>query len=151
MEFRRLQDLNNIKDVIIRDINLSHDVNDIKGYIIEEEDSSVVYITDTGYISESYFPYITNKNVYVFESNHDIEMLMNNKNYPHHTNKDSAYYLTKIIGERTKYIVLAHLSEQNNTEELALTCLKDHLNKKTSLDPKILIAQQNEISEVINI
>ena len=45
----------------------------------------------------------------------------------HLSNKDSYYYLTKIIWENTKYIVLLHLSEQNNTEELALNSLKDSL------------------------
>ena len=72
------------------------------------------------------FEYIKNKNLYVFESNHDIEKLMNNPKYPHHTkirilsdkghlsNKDSAYYLSRLIGDNTKYVILAHISEQNN-------------------------------------
>ena len=163
MECKLIQDLNDINDITIKEINLSHDVKDIKGYVIEEENSSLVYITDTGYINENYFKDICNKNVYIFESNHDIEKLMNNPNYPHHTkirilgdkghlsNKDSSYYLTKIIGADTKYIVLAHLSEQNNTEELALSCLKETLEKKTNLNPKILMARQSEITEVLEI
>lgn len=163
MECNLIQDLNDIKDILISVINLSHDVKDIKGYIIEEDDSSIVYITDTGYISESYFKNITNKNLYIFESNHDIEKLMNNPNYPHHTkirilgdkghlsNKDSAYYLTKIIGENTKYIILAHLSEQNNTEELALESLNASLKDKTNFNPKILIAKQDQITGIIEI
>lgn len=163
MECNLVQDLNEIKDITINEINLSHDVKEIKGYIIEEDDSSVVYITDTGYISESYFDCISNKNLYIFESNHDIEKLMNNPNYPHHTkirilgdkghlsNRDSAYYLTKVIGENTKYIILAHLSEQNNTEELALECLNFNLKDKTNFDPKILIAKQDEITGPIEI
>lgn len=163
MEFRKIQDLKEITDIIIKSIDLSHDVNDVKGYVVEEENSSMVYITDTGYISENYFNDINNKNIYVFESNHDIEKLMNNPKYPHYTkirilgdkghlsNKDSAYYLTKIIGEKTKYVVLAHLSEQNNTEELALSCLIDSLEKKTNLMPKILIARQSESTDVLEI
>ena len=42
----------------IKSIRLSHDVTDIKGYIIEEDNSSMVYITDTGYINENIFKYI---------------------------------------------------------------------------------------------
>lgn len=163
IECNLIQDLDNIKDVKITAINLSHDVKDIKGYIIEEDNSSIVYITDTGYINELYFDYISNKNMYIFESNHDIETLMNNPNYPHNTkirilgdkghlsNKDSAYYLSKIIGSETKYIVLAHLSEQNNTEELALTCLIDMLKEKTVFSPKIFVAKQDVITEVFEI
>lgn len=163
MQCNLINDLDDIKDIKIKDINLSHDVKAIKGYVIEEENSSVVYITDTGYISEAYFEYITNKNVYIFESNHDIQKLMNNPNYPHHTkirilgdkghlsNKDSAYYLTKLIGKDTKYVVLAHLSEQNNTEELALECLEMNLKDKTIFEPKILIAKQDKVSPIIEI
>lgn len=154
----------NIKsDITIKSIPLSHDVTDIKGYVIEEDNKSFVYITDTGYITENNYKYINNKSIYVFESNHDIEMLMNNPRYPHHTkirilsdkghlsNKDSAYYLSKIIGNDTKQVILAHLSEQNNTEELALSTLKDTLKKRNINFNNIDIARQNEVSKVYNL
>ena len=150
-------------DINIRSIKLSHDVTDIKGYVIEEKDKSIVYITDTGYINENNFEYIKNKNIYVFESNHDIEKLMNNPNYPHHTkirilsdkghlsNKDSAYYLTRLIGENTREIILAHLSEQNNTEELALSTINETFERKNIDFKNIRIARQNEMTELIEI
>ena len=90
-------------------------------------------------------------------------MLMNNPRYPHHTkirilsdkghlsNKDSAYYLSKIIGNDTKQVILAHLSEQNNTEELALSTLKDTLKKRNINFNNIDIARQNEVSKVYNL
>lgn len=145
--------------VTIKSITLSHDVSDIKGYLIEENKSSMVYITDTGYISEKTFDNIINKKLYVFESNHDVEMLMNNSKYPHHTkirilsdkghlsNKDSAYYLSKLIGSETKYVVLAHISEQNNTEELALEAFK----KKNINFKDVVVAKQNQITELYEI
>ena len=150
-------------DIKIRSIKLSHDVTDVRGYVIEENNSSMVYITDTGYISENNFEYIKNKSLYVFESNHDVEKLMNNPKYPHHTkirilsdkghlsNKDSAYYLTKLIGKDTKHIILAHLSEQNNTEELALNTLKETLERKEIDFKNIRIARQNEMTELIEV
>ena len=154
----------NIKDNIsIKSIPLSHDVTDIKGYVIEEDGTSFVYITDTGYINEKNYKYIQNKNIYVFESNHDVEMLMNNPRYPHHTkirilsdkghlsNKDSAYYLSKIIGDNTKQIILAHLSEQNNTEELALSTLKETLERRNIQFKNIDVARQNELTKVYNL
>ena len=123
----------------------------------------MVYITDTGYINENSFEYLKNKNLYVFESNHDIEMLMNNPKYPHHTkirilsdkghlsNKDSAYYLTKLIGENTHHIILAHLSEQNNTEELALSTLRETLERKNIDFKNIKVARQNEMTEFVKV
>lgn len=157
------EEINIDSDIKIKSIRLSHDVTDIKGYVIEENDESMVYITDTGYINEKNFEYIKNKNLYVFESNHDIEKLMNNPKYPHHTkirilsdkghlsNKDSAYYLSKLIGNNTHHIILAHLSEQNNTEDLALSTLKETLERKNIDFKDIRIARQNEMTELIQV
>lgn len=151
------------KDIKIKSIRLSHDVTDIKGYIIEDDKNSVVYITDTGYINESNFDLIKNKSIYIFESNHDVEKLMNNPKYPHHTkirilsdkghlsNIDSSYYLSKLIGKNTKKVILAHLSEQNNTEDLALKTLIDTLEKKKIKFENISVARQNEMSEVVEV
>ena len=150
-------------DISIKSFKLSHDVTDIRGYVIEENNKSMVYITDTGYINENNFKYIENKSLYVFESNHDVEMLMNNPNYPHHTkirilsdkghlsNNDSSYYLTKLVGNNTNHIILAHLSEQNNTEDLALNTLKEVFNKKSIHIKDIRVAKQNEMTELIEV
>ena len=157
------EEINIDSDIKIKSIRLSHDVDDIKGYLIEEDNNSMVYITDTGYINESNFEYIKNKNLYVFESNHDVEKLMNNPKYPHHTkirilsdkghlsNKDSAYYLSRLIGYNTKCVILAHISEQNNTEDLALETLKETLDRKNIDFNNIMIARQNEMTELIEL
>ena len=158
-DFNIINSLDDIKDIKITEVQLSHDVADIKGYIIEEDNSSMVYITDTGYINKNYFDILSNKSLYIFESNHDVEKLMNNPKYPHHikirilsdkghlSNEDSTYYLTKLVGNNTKEIVLAHLSEENNTEELAYNTLKNKLNNNI----RITIARQNEKTELYEI
>ena len=96
------------------------------------------------------------------ESNHDIEML-NKSSYPfatrqrilsdkgHLSNYDSAKYLAKFIGNKTKYILLAHLSEENNTEELAYNTLINRLNKEQKSIENIMIAKQNKETEFIQI
>lgn len=152
----------NIKDIKIEVIKTSHDAEDSVGYIINYKDESIVYITDTGYINKKYFPILTNRDIYIFESNHDIEML-NNGSYPfalrqrilsdkgHLSNYDSAKYLAKFIGNNTKKIILAHLSEENNTEELALETLKARLKKEKISFDDIIIAKQNKETELIKI
>ena len=96
------------------------------------------------------------------ESNHDVEMLNNGK-YPfelrqrilsdkgHLSNYDSAKYLSTFIGQNTKYILLAHLSEENNTQELAYDTLNERLNKENIHVDNIIIAKQNQETELINI
>ena len=96
------------------------------------------------------------------ESNHDIEML-NNSKYPfalrqrilsdkgHLSNYDSAKYISKFIGSKTKYVLLAHLSEENNTKELALETLDKRLKKEKIAIDNIIIAKQNQATDLINI
>ena len=151
-----------IKDMTIEIIKTSHDVESSVGYIVNNDDKSVVYITDTGYINKKYYDLLKNRNVYIFESNHDVEML-NNGRYPfelrqrilsdkgHLSNYDSAKYLAKFIGPNTKKIILAHLSEENNTESLAIEALTDRLKKEKMTFDDIIIAKQNKETELINV
>ena len=151
-----------IKDMLIEVIKTSHDTEDSVGYIINNKGKSIVYITDTGYINKKYFENLKNKDLYIMESNHDIEML-NNSSYPfatrqrilsdkgHLSNYDSAKYLAKFIGDKTKYILLAHLSEENNTKELAYNTLIDRLNKENINVENIIVTRQNKETEFISI
>lgn len=149
-----------LEDLIVDFFKTSHDASDSVGYILKSLEKEAVYVTDTGYINAKNFSRISNKDIYIFESNHDVEMLMNNEHYPYYTkqrilsdkghlsNKDSAYYLSKFVGPETKYIVLAHLSEQNNNPELAYNTLKEKLNNNSI---EILIATQNEKTELLEV
>lgn len=164
LELEYLNDYKNV-DVIFgeKDINnlhvdmikTSHDAEDSRGYIFTEDSSSVVYITDTGYIHNKYFKKLYNKTVYVLESNHDIEMLMHGR-YPkwlqsrilsdkgHLSNQSSAFYLSKLIGPNTRKVILAHLSYENNTEDIALDTLKQTLKENNITFNNIDIAKQTE-------
>ena len=154
-----VEDKFNINDVKIELIHTSHDAPSSVGFIIEYNEKSLVYVTDTGYINRKYLSKMVGKDAYIIESNHDEVMLMEGP-YPrflkervisdkgHLSNKTTAKYLKKIIGENTKNILLAHLSEKNNTEELALQAMKDEgLDEKVN----IMIARQYEESELVEV
>ena len=151
-----------IADLDVKVIKTSHDAADSNGFVFSSLDKSIVYITDTGYIHVKNFDKLKNKNVYVFESNHDVRMLREGK-YPyylqqrilsdkgHLSNKDSAYYLSEFIGDDTEKIILIHLSEENNKPEVALKTLLDTLEKKSVRVPDIEIAMQRESTELIEL
>lgn len=151
-----------INDIQVDIIKTSHDASDSQGFIISNNNKSAVYITDTGYINIKYHEMLKNKDLYIFESNHDIEML-NNSKYPFHlrkrilsdkghlSNYDSAKYLADFIGDNTRYILLAHLSEENNTYELAYETLLDRLNICQKHVDNIIIAEQNQETELIEL
>ncbi len=120
-----------INDFRITVIPTSHDVEGSIGFIIEYGEEKLVYITDTGYLYQKVLPLIKNADYYIFESNHNVKMLMKTDrpqrlkqrilgDYGHLSNEDSALYLTRALGEKTKEIVLAHLSEEANSPDVAL-------------------------------
>lgn len=154
-----IDDKFSINDVNIELIHTSHDTNYSVGYIIEYNKKELVYVTDTGYINRKFLKKMLDKDIYIIESNHDEVMLMDGP-YPrflkervisdrgHLSNKTTARYLKDIIGIKTKYIVLAHLSEKNNTEDLAFQETNKILENKNI---KLLIARQEEETEVLEV
>lgn len=139
-----------IDDLKIRFLRTSHDALYPVGFILEDSES-LLYMTDTGYISKKNLSYMKNKNIYIIESNHDPKMLMNGP-YPyvlkqrvvsdtgHLSNEMTGKYLRELIGPNTKKIILAHLSETNNLEELAIQTVSDLIDNKI----KVEAARQEE-------
>ena len=150
-----------INDVEVTLIETSHDVTSY-GFIIGYNNKEAVYITDTGYINKKHYKTTMNKDIYVIESNHDEEMLMNGP-YPYHlkqrvigdkghlSNRYTGKYLTKVIGDNTKYILLAHISENNNTYELALEQVKEEMQDSSFDFNNIIVAYQNEETKMIEV
>ena len=68
----------------------------------------------------------------------------------HLSNKDSAFYLTKLIGPNTQKIVLMHLSHVNNTEEKAMEMISDTFLEYDIEFKDIKCAKRSEITEVLS-
>ncbi len=132
-----------IDNISIVPIALSHDVP-CYGFLIDDGECSLVYITDTGYINQKYFKLLTNKNIYIMESNHDVELEMNGfKDYQtkirnigdtgHLSNEQCGIYLKKLIGSNTKNIILAHISEDDNDYDLAYKTVANLIETKAEI------------------
>ena len=128
-----------IETLKITPIALSHDALNTVGYVMESGTEKLVYITDTGYVNQRYFPLLTDADYIVMESNHDVGMLMKTRrpqylkariygDQGHLCNEDCAEILAKIVSEKTKMIILAHISREANTREKALSVSLDRLN-----------------------
>ncbi len=120
-----------IAGVKVMPVAISHDCANPCGYVISDEKETLVYVTDTGYIKEKDYQYIANATHYIFESNYDSAMLMECPTRPfylkqrimsmqgHLSNDDAANTLTQLVGDRTRTIRLAHVSEDCNSKTLA--------------------------------
>lgn len=161
-QIRLIKDTFFINDIMIELINTSHDAPSSVGYIITYQDKTLVYVTDTGYINRKYLKRMKDKEIYIIESNHDEQMLMDGP-YPyylkqrvvgdegHLSNKTTAGYLKELVGDHTKYIVLAHLSEKNNKEEIALKEVMDKLEANQKKNKTIMVAKQQECLPLIEV
>ncbi|MFV0254854.1 MAG: MBL fold metallo-hydrolase [Erysipelotrichaceae bacterium] len=143
----------NIGSFRITPLALSHDSDNTTGYVIEDELEKLVFITDTGYLHQRNYQYINNADYFIIESNYDPETLLNTSrpkflkdrilsDNGHLSNNDCCSILEEVVGTTTKEIVLAHLSQEANTQELAYNCL---INSEVDTDNIIIkIAQQFE-------
>ncbi len=129
---------------------LSHDVDICVGYVITDGSQTLVQVTDTGYISQANLQLIRGADYYIFESNHDPEMLMNTSrpdwlkrrilsDSGHMSNEYASDILSRCITERTRQIILAHISEEANDYDLAYYTLKNLLLSRHQYHPKLYL------------
>ena len=137
---------------------LSHDVS-CCGYRIISDNESLVYLTDSGYVNTKIVPFIANATYYIFESNHDINMLMESdrpyylkarilSDNGHLNNEDASEAILNVIGPSTKEIYLAHISRECNTKELAYKTLIDTF-EKSNYDYKDLLIAPLDKDEIL--
>lgn len=146
----------NLAHYKITPLPLSHDATSPLGFVIEGDKESILYMTDTGYVSQKNMNYMMNLDYYIIESNHDIEMLMETRrplflknrilgDKGHLNNEYSANLMVQVIGDKTKEICLAHLSSEANTKELALNTYNSIFEDEHLYFDNIKVADQKEI------
>lgn len=135
----------------IESFGVSHDAADPMFYVFHHSGKKLVLITDTGYVSDRMKGLISNADAYVFESNHDVQMLRMGR-YPwsikrrilsdvgHVSNEDAAIAMSEVAGDRTKRFYLAHLSQDNNIKELARMSVSQTLESRG-----IIVGEQFEL------
>lgn len=119
-----------IGDLQVRSFRISHDTADPVGFVVSNGQSSLGYCTDTGKVSHLIEKRMAGCTGLILEFNHNLQMLKNGP-YPlplqqrvrssrgHLSNEDGADFLAKLIGTKLQTVILAHLSETNNTPSLA--------------------------------
>lgn len=123
-------------------LQTSHDAISPCGFLFRDlnDDDTILYMTDTGYIPKKSIKYMRNCVNYFIESNHNVDMLLDSKrpesvkhriisNIGHLSNEQCADYLSNLIGNKTKNIKLAHLSEECNKPEIALSTIANKLKE----------------------
>ena len=126
-----------IGDFQVQSFSISHDAADPVAYTFYAADRQISIVTDLGFVSQEIRTFVHGSDAVLLESNHDKEMLTKGP-YPwplkqrvrgpqgHLSNEEAAEFALELVQDGTKIIFLGHLSQNNNTPELALsaTCEK---------------------------
>ncbi len=153
-----------LEDLTITPIPVSHDATCTIGFVIQNAVKRLVYMTDIGYLPETDYPLLKNADMYIFEANYDVSLLFSSARpyylkkridsiKGHLSNTDSAYHLTRLIGEQTKTLVLAHPSQECNTEHHVLNTFKEVFESyEMNLDNyDVIVAKQHQVSKIIKL
>lgn len=118
-------------DMDISTFSTPHDCVGSVGYVIRTKQMSFAYCTDLGIVTEEVEKSVLGCDAVLLESNYDSRMLSNNSKYPyylkkriasdrgHLSNTDSATFSRQLVENGTTRIILGHLSQENNTPEIA--------------------------------
>jgi phosphoribosyl 1,2-cyclic phosphodiesterase len=137
-EVRRIESTKivHIGPLEVRPFAIPHDANEPVGFVFRSRGAALGWLTDLGEITPLVQEALSACDALVLEFNHDAELLWNGR-YPYpvkkrvagnegHLSNQQAEALLQYIAakNRLKTVVLAHLSESNNTPELALAAAK---------------------------
>jgi len=126
-----------VGDFMIEPFSTSHDAQEPCGFIISEGGIRLGYCTDTGIITPHMHDLLRHCDGIVLESNHCPDMLQNGP-YPEslkrrirskrgHLSNPAAAACLRDFGKDVPQVILAHLSEMNNTPEKAMGSAREGL------------------------
>jgi phosphoribosyl 1,2-cyclic phosphodiesterase len=156
-----------VGDIEVSPFCIPHDAVDPLGYTFRSNGTKVAIVTDLGYIPELVKVHLRDSDCLMLESNHDLEMLKVGP-YPWHikqrvmsrtghlSNHTVSEFLCDAEGfdAHARYIVLAHLSENNNNPDVARISAEEALNRRTgaaAFAGELIVARQESPLPTLNL
>lgn len=145
-----------VGDIEVKPFTIPHDAADPVGFTFRSEGVKIGFATDLGYLPVSVRDHLRRCDVLVMESNHDLEMLRGGP-YPwsvkqrvmsrvgHLSNLALADFFINDYDNSATFVVLAHLSEENNHPEIARREAERALSARGGLfSSRVFLASQTE-------
>ena len=146
-----------IGNLKIHPFSISHDAEDPAGFTISQNGTAIAVATDLGIATALVKAHLKRCALLILEANHDPQMLEDGP-YPwplkqriqsrsgHLSNGDSKKLLCELQHDNLQHVILAHLSETNNTPQKAYTEVAEAL---TRCEAQLTVAQQHIAGPVI--
>jgi phosphoribosyl 1,2-cyclic phosphodiesterase len=152
-----------IGDIEVKPFTIPHDAIDPVGFTFRVEGTKVSVATDLGYLPANVRDHLRGSDILIVESNHDVEMLRGGaypwsvkqrvaSNVGHLSNVKLADFFAGDYDNNAAFVVLAHLSEQNNHPEIARREAERALALRGGLfNNRVRVAVQSEVLEPIRL
>lgn len=154
-----------LNDIFIHSFQVPHDAKEPVCYSVIHNNVKICVVTDIGHITRDIIENMRHCSGLVLESNHDINMVKNSDypqvvkerilgKYGHISNETCGKLLACIMNDKLKNVFLSHLSQDNNTPELAYLTVANTLDEfgiKAEKDVNLHIAKPYGITELIKI
>lgn len=156
-----------VGDIIVHPFAISHDAVDAVAYSFKKDDIKISIVTDLGHVPLDLLMKIMDSNLLMIESNHDVDML-NAGRYPyplkrrilsnkgHISNVSAGETIVRALTYNAPlgHVVLGHLSQDNNTPELAYETVKSILEENgltVGEDISLDLAYRNRVGKLYRI
>ena len=148
-----------LKTLTIHPFSISHDAEDPAGFTVSQNGTKIGIATDLGVATSVVKTHLQSCTLLILEANHDAEMLTHgpypwplkqriNSRVGHLSNEAAKNLLNEVQHDRLVHVVLAHLSEINNTPQKALTEVSQAI---TRCNAQIDVAMQDVCGELFRL
>jgi len=156
-----------VGDIEVSPFSIPHDAVDPLGFTFRTNGTKVAIVTDLGYLPELVKVHLRESDCLMLESNHDLEMLKVGP-YPWHikqrvmsrTGHLSNHTVSEFLADaegfdaRARFVILAHLSENNNNPDVARISAEEALSRRTGAAAfcgELIVASQTSPLPTLNL
>lgn len=145
------------QDIEVNSFPITHDAVAPVGFTVATSQGKVGIVTDLGIATRLVQDRLHHCQVLVLETNHDEDMLREGpypwelkqrirSNHGHLSNGDGAALLEQVMWDGLQAVFLAHLSETNNTPQLAQHSVSAVLSQQNICQPQMITGAPQQTS-----
>lgn len=149
-----------LEGLSVASVPTSHDAPQSVALRISDGESSLGVVTDLGVVTPSILKAFAGLDGIVLELNHDVPMLLNGPyperlkkrirgNWGHLSNEQGAELLAALLHDGLQQVTLGHISEHNNTPDLARAAAERILAARGGTGPRLAVARQRSVGEPV--
>jgi phosphoribosyl 1,2-cyclic phosphodiesterase len=151
-----------IGGLTIETVPTSHDAPQAVALRVSDGETSLGIITDQGQPTPLIAKAFGGLDGLLLEANHDLQMLLDGPyperlkkrirgNWGHLSNEQGAALLAELLHDGLQHVTLGHISEHNNTPELARAAAEGLLEKRGGVVPRLAVALQRKVGQVVTL